>query len=139
MGRMIGLDLGTRTLGIAMSDSLGIIASGMETFHFFENDYGAALQRVADLVNQHQVKEIVLGLPLHMSGESGDGAQRSLSFAKEIESLLGIKPVMMDERWTTQLSKKRLLDADLSRKKRKQVIDKMAAVIILQNYLDQKR
>jgi len=139
MGRMIGLDLGTRTLGIAMSDALGIIATGIETFRFLDGHYDSALQRVAELVKLHQVQEIVLGLPLHMSGESGEGTQRSLAFAQQIEAQLGIKPVMLDERWTTQLAKQRLLDADLSRKKRKQVIDKMAAVVILQNYLDRKR
>ena len=138
--KTMGLDLGSRTIGIALSDPLKIIAQGLETFRFKDGDYESAIKRVVELVPIHQVDEIVLGLPLHMNGDFGDRAEICTNFKAELEKRLeNVKIVMRDERLTTVIANRRLLDADLSRKKRKQVIDKMAGVEILQNYLDERR
>lgn len=137
--RIIGLDLGTKTLGIAISDPLGIIATGIETFRFEEEDYEKAYERVAFYLKQYAIKQVVIGLPLHMSGEAGDKAKEAMAFKQELEKRFLVAVDLLDERWTTKLANSRLLEADISRKKRKKVIDKMAAVIILQNYLDSKK
>ncbi len=136
--RYLGLDLGTRTLGVAVSDLLGIIASGVETYHFKEEDYETALKHVGELIKQYDVSKIALGLPLHMNGDFGDSAKRSQDFADKIKNLYNVEVVLIDERWSTKQANASLLQADLSRKKRKQVIDKMAAVVILQTLLDMR-
>lgn len=139
MGKILGLDLGTRTIGIAISDSLELIASALETFRFREDDFESALKRVVEIVNEKKVYKIVLGYPKHMNGDIGDKALLCEEFRQKIIDELGIEVVLMDERWTTKLAQNRLLEFDLSRNKRKKIIDKMAAVVILQNYLDGNR
>ena len=122
MKKVLGLDLGSRTCGIAMSDILGMIAHGVETFRFKPDDY---------------IETIVLGLPKHMNGDIGERGQISIEFKKQLEEMIeGINVILIDERLTTVVAENQLLFADVSRKKRKQVIDKMAAVAILQGYLD---
>ena len=137
MNKIMGLDLGTVTCGIAMSDLLGMIATGLENYRFEQNDYETCANHVLDLVKQYDVKTIVLGLPKHMNGDIGERAQASIDFK---EMLLARKPdlniVLVDERITTKVAEQSLIFADVSRKKRKKVIDKMAAVNILQGYLD---
>ena len=137
MNKIMGLDLGTVTCGIAMSDLLGMIATGLENYRFEQNDYETCANHVLDLVKQYDVKTIVLGLPKHMNGDIGERAQASIDFK---ELLLARKPdlniVLVDERLTTKVAEQSLIFADVSRKKRKKVIDKMAAVNILQGYLD---
>lgn len=134
--RVLGLDLGSRTLGIAVSDEMGLIARGIETFRFRDDDYAAALNRVKEVCISQKVSIIVLGLPKHMSGEEGDRAKISNEFKKMIENEIGLQVVLLDERWTTTIAQNRLIEANVSRKKRKNIIDKMAAVVILQDYLD---
>ena len=136
--RVLGLDLGSRTLGIAISDALGIIATGVETYRFEDDRYDLALAKVIEIVKERKVEKIVLGYPKHMNGDIGDRAKICEEFKNSIENSIDIEVVLMDERWTTKLAESRLIAADVSRKKRKQVIDKMAAVVILQNYLDLK-
>ena len=136
--KVLGLDLGSRTLGIAISDALGIIATGVETFRFEDDRYDLALNRVIEIVKERKVTKIILGYPKHMNGDIGEKAKLCEDFKKQIEKSIDIEVVLVDERWTTVIATKRLLEADLSRKKRKQVIDKMAAVEILQSYLDRK-
>lgn len=136
--RVLGLDLGSKTIGIAISDSLGIIATGVETFRFDEERYDLALARVVEISKEKKVEKIVLGYPKHMNGDIGDRAKLCEEFKNMIEEATKIEVILMDERWTTKLAESRLLQADVSRKKRKKVIDKMAAVVILQNYLDSK-
>ena len=136
MGKILGLDLGTRTIGIAISDNLELIASAVETFRFRENDFDSALKRVEIIVKEKKVSKVVLGYPKHMNGDIGDKALLCEDFKKRIEDLLCIDVVLIDERWTTKLAQNRLLEFDLSRNKRKKIIDQMAAVVILQNYLD---
>lgn len=134
--KCLGLDLGEKTLGIAESDELGIIASGLENFRFEEKDYQKALERTLYYIDRDHIKEVALGLPLHMSGEESEHSLLAREFKKMIESeRKDVKVVLVDERWTTKQATRFLLEADLSRKKRKKVIDKMAAVVILETYL----
>ncbi len=138
MGRLIGLDLGTRTCGISLSDPLGIIASGYENYRFKENDFESALMHIKDICATMNIDKIVIGLPKHMNGDMGDKCDMVLAFKKRLEEETKLEVITVDERWTTVIANRRLLDADLSRKKRKEVIDKMAAVEILQGYLNRK-
>lgn len=136
IGKVMGLDLGEKTLGIAISDPLRIIANGIETFRFQELDLNSALERVKFYVQKEGIQEIALGLPLHMSGEESDHSKMCMKFKEMIEnSIPNVKVNMVDERWTTKQANRFLLEADLSRNKRKKVIDKMAAVIILETFL----
>ena len=138
MGKILGLDLGTRTIGIAISDSLEMIASAVETYRFREDDFDSALKRVVEISKERKVSKIVLGYPKHMNGDIGDKALLCEDFRNKLIDSLGLEVILIDERWTTELAQNRLLEFDLSRNKRKQIIDKMAAVVILQNYLDSK-
>ncbi len=139
MSKILGLDLGARTIGIAISDNLELIASAVETYRFKEEDYDSALNRVVDIVNEKKVSKIVLGYPKHMNGDVGDKAILCENFRGKLIEKLNLEVILIDERWTTKLAQNRLLEFDLSRNKRKKIIDKMAAVVILQNYLDSNR
>lgn len=139
MEKILGLDLGSRTCGIAMSDALGMIAHGVETFRFPDNQYKKAAIRVKELVEENHIHTIVLGLPKHMNGDIGERGEISLKFKERLEKMMDVEVIMMDERLTTVMAQNSLIFADVSRKKRKQVIDKMAAVQILQDYLDSQR
>ena len=136
--RYLGLDLGNRTLGVAVSDAMGIIATGVETYRFKENDFESALKRVEDIVKEKKVYKIILGYPKHMNGDVGDKALLCEDFKNKLVSLLNVEVILEDERWTTKLAQNRLLEFDLSRNKRKKVIDKMAAVVILETYLQMR-
>lgn len=137
VGRVLGLDLGEKTLGIALSDTLGMIANGIEIFRFPSYQIEDALERVKYFVNKEGIKEIALGLPLHMSGDESDHSRLCRKFKEMIENeIKGVQVFLVDERWTTKQSQRILIkEADLSRKKQKKVIDKMAAQIILETYL----
>lgn len=139
MNKILGLDLGSRTCGIAMSDILGMLAHGVETFRFKDNDYMACANYVKKLVSENDIHTIVLGLPKHMNGDIGERGEISIAFKKMLEDMIdGIEVILIDERLTTKVAESQLIFADVSRKKRKKVIDKMAAVEILQGYLDRK-
>ncbi len=139
MEKILGLDLGSRTCGIAMSDALGMIAHGVETYHFKENHYKSAVYHVKQIVEENNIHTIVLGLPKHMNGDLGERAQISIDFKERLEKMMDVEVVLVDERLTTVIAQNQLIFADVSRKKRKKVIDKMAAVQILQGYLDGQR
>ncbi len=136
--RVLGLDLGTKTLGIAISDATGLIATGIENFTFRPFDYEAAYKRLDEIIQKYGVEDIVIGMPYHMNGDAGKSVESVIKFKTILEERVGIIVHTMDERWTTKLATQYLLEADLSRNKRKKVIDKMSAVVILQNYLDMK-
>ncbi len=139
MNKVLGLDLGSRTCGIAMSDILGMLAHGVETFRFKDNDYTSCARHVKELVEQNDIHTIILGLPKHMNGDIGERGEISIAFKKMLEEMItGIEVILIDERLTTKVAESQLIFADVSRKKRKKVIDKMAAVEILQGYLDRK-
>ena len=128
MEKILGLDLGSRTCGVAISDTLGMLAHGVETYHFSENAYKKCAYHI-----------IVLGLPKHMNGDLGERAQISIDFKERLEKMMDVEVILEDERLTTVIATNNLIFGDVSRKKRKQVVDKMAAVEILQGYLDKIR
>ncbi len=137
--RYLGLDLGTRTLGVSISDITLTIASTLETIRFSESDYNALIEPLKKLIEEYQIEKIVLGLPKNMNNSIGDRAQTTLEFKKLIEESLEIEVVMQDERLSTVEATNYLLEADMSRKKRKKKVDAVAANIILQTYLDRER
>ncbi|WP_075982399.1 Holliday junction resolvase RuvX [Bacillus massilinigeriensis] len=134
--RIMGLDVGSKTVGIALSDELGWTAQGLETIRINEEENVFGFERIGQLINEYDVTKIVVGLPKNMNGTIGPRGEASQFYAKELERLYGLPTVLWDERLTTMAAERVLLEADVSRKKRKKVIDKMAAAIILQGYLD---
>lgn len=137
--RYLGLDLGTRTLGISISDITHTIASTLETIRFKEGEYCALIEPLKKYIEEYQIEKIVLGLPKNMNNSIGDRAQTTLEFKDMIVEKLGIEVVMQDERLSTVEATNYLLEADMSRKKRKKKVDAVAANIILQTYLDRER
>ena len=138
MEKIVGLDLGSVTCGVAVSDLMGIIATGVKTIRFDSEDYEMALDLVLEEMSALKSKTAVLGLPKHMNGDVGIRGEISLEFKKMLEEN-GIKVILWDERLTTVSAERMLIGANVSRGKRKKVIDKMAAVTILQDYLDSKK
>lgn len=136
--RALGLDLGSKTIGVALSDLSKLIASTLTTIYFEEDNYEAGLSELLKLLETVEVDEIVLGLPKHMNGDIGERGQISLSFKVRIEEETGLPVILWDERLSTQAATRTLIAADVSRKKRKKVVDQMAAVLILQGYLDSR-
>lgn len=134
--RVIGLDLGNRTVGIALSDYLGIIANPVGTFRFEEQDLDSALEQVVAVIKENQVEKIVLGLPKNMNGTIGPQAEYCLKFKEMLEEATKLEVIMIDERLTSRQADVIMLKADMSRQKRKKNVDKLAATIILQTYLD---
>lgn len=134
--RVMGIDYGDRNIGIAISDAFQWTAQGLEVVE--KRRDSREIDRIAHLVREHEVSEAVLGLPKNMNGSIGPRGEISIAFAELLKEKLGIPVHLWDERLTTVAAEKLLVDADVSRKKRKAVIDKMAATIILQNYLDSK-
>lgn len=137
MKRSMGLDVGTRTIGVAMSDLLGMIAGGVETIRRTTEEKDFA--RIGELIEEHEVDTIVVGYPKNMNGTIGERGLASEAFAEELRRRFGVKVVLWDERLSTVAAENVLIDADLRRKKRRKIIDMMAAVVILQNYLDSRR
>ncbi|MCI5774793.1 MAG: Holliday junction resolvase RuvX [Erysipelotrichaceae bacterium] len=134
--RVLGLDLGSVTCGVAISDPLGMIARSVETIRFADEQNDEAIPRIKAICQEQGVEKIVLGLPKHMNGDIGIRANIALAFKEKLESAIGLEVIMIDERMTTMAANRILLAGDVSRKKRKKVIDQMAAVQILQSYLD---
>ncbi len=137
--RHIGLDLGTKTLGIAISDKSGTIASGYKTIRFNEHNYEEILKPLRDIVIENDIEKIVLGFPKNMNNTIGPRALKTIEFKELLEGYIDKEIILEDERWTTKQSNKLLIEADLSRKKRKKTVDKIAATVILQSYLDKKK
>lgn len=139
--RLLGLDVGSKTVGVAISDELGITAQKLETIQIDESKYNFGMRPLKKLVRQYDVDGFVLGLPKNMDGTSGASVARSKAYGKRLEDKFGLPVHYSDERLTTIESRRVLVeDAGIhDRKKRKQVIDQMAAVLILQNYLDLHR
>lgn len=136
--KKMALDVGTKTIGVAVSDALGWTAQGLTTIHWDERDYSTAKDALAKIIDEHSISEIIVGLPKHMNGSIGDRGEASQAFAAHLEKEFGINTILWDERLSTMAAERVLLEADVSRGKRKKVIDKMAAVMILQGYLDSK-
>ena len=137
--RIMGLDYGSKTVGVAISDPLGITAQGIETiFRKDENKLRRTCARIEELISEYEVGQIVLGLPKHMNNDIGDRARRSMEFGEMLRRRTGLEVVMWDERLTTVEAERTLIENKVRREDRKKYIDKIAAVFILQGYLDYK-
>lgn len=134
--RIMSLDLGEVRIGIALSDIMWIIASGLETYT--RKGIDQDVNHIAELVKLHNVGKIVLGLPINMDGTKGERVEKTYAFAEELKKVIDCEIDYMDERLTTVTAERVLIDGNVRREKRKQVIDKLAATIILQSYLDCK-
>lgn len=136
--RIMGLDVGSKTVGVAISDALGWTAQGIETVKIDEANDEFGIERIAELVKEYAVTEFVVGFPKNMNNTVGPRGEASENYKKLLEETFSLPVKLWDERLTTMAAERMLIEADVSRKKRKQVIDKMAAVLILQGYLDSK-
>lgn len=135
--RILGLDYGSKTVGVAVSDSLGLIAQPLETVtRKDENKLRQTLARIEELAKEYQAEKLVLGLPKNMNNTMGDRAEKSLEFQAMLQRRTGLEVVMWDERLTTVEANRTLMDSGVRRENRKEVIDKVAAAFILQGYLD---
>ncbi len=139
MEKTIGLDLGSRTCGVALSDALGMIATPVKTIRFEEDDYDTALDEVEALIDANNVTKVILGLPKHMNGDVGVRGQISIKFKQFLEEERDVEVILWDERLTTVSAQKSMIASNMNRRKRHQMVDTMAAVIILQSYLDSQK
>ena len=130
----MSLDVGSRTIGIACSDALLMTAQGIETIRrtSLEKDFN----RLQELIAEYEVHELVVGMPKNMNGTKGERAEKTEEFVEKMKEVIDLPVSYWDERLSTVMAERQLIAADVIRKKRKSVIDKMAAVVILQGYLD---
>ncbi|WP_124058933.1 Holliday junction resolvase RuvX [Vaginisenegalia massiliensis] len=138
--RSMGLDVGSRTVGVAVSDLMGWTAQGLETVRINEDEGDFGIDRIFQLIEEYDVSTVVIGFPKNMNNSVGPRAEAAMAYGDQLKSRReDLNIVYIDERLTTSQAERMLIsEANVSRKKRKQVIDKLAAVIILQNYLDQQ-
>ncbi len=136
--RCIGLDLGSRTLGVSMSDPSGMIATSFKVIRHNE-EYEKLIGEVKAIVEEYKVEKIILGFPKNMNGTIGPKGELSYKFKEMLEKSIGIEVILMDERLSTVEATNILIKGDISREKRKKVVDSLAATIILQSYLDSKK
>lgn len=137
--RIIGLDVGSKTVGVALSDELGWTAQGLETIRINEEEKMFGFEEIGKIIKEYDVSKIVVGLPKNMNGTIGPRGEASQFYGKELEKMFSLPVIFWDERLTTMAAERVLLEADVSRKKRKKVIDKMAAALILQGFLDSQK
>lgn len=135
--RILALDVGEKRIGLAVSDPLGITAQGLEVLT--RKDRAADLKRLLEVAREWRVQQVVVGLPRHMDGRLGHAAPAILELAQALAEALGVELIPWEERLTTVEAERVLLQADVSRRRRRQVIDQLAAVLILQNYLDHRQ
>lgn len=136
--RCLGLDLGSKTLGVATSDATNTIATSLKTIFFEEDNYQSLIEPLKQIIKEYNITKIILGLPKNMNNSLGTRAEISIEFKKILEDNFGIEVILEDERLTTVISNNIMIKADLSRKKRKKKVDSIAAQLILQSYLDKK-
>jgi putative holliday junction resolvase len=134
--RILGLDLGAKRIGIAVSDPLGITAQGLEVWN--RRGLQADLDHILQVGRDYAVHQLVVGLPRHMDGRLGDAAPEITEFAGALGEALGAAVIFWDERLTTAAAERVLIQADVSRRRRRQVVDQLAAVLILQSFLDHR-
>ncbi|MBW3111924.1 MULTISPECIES: Holliday junction resolvase RuvX [Bacillaceae] len=137
--RVMGLDVGSKTVGVAISDELGWTAQGIETIKIDEDHGVFRMDRIKELAEEYQVGTVVVGLPKNMNNTIGPRGEASKAYGELIQQELSLPIKYWDERLSTMAAERVLLEADVSRKKRKKVIDKMAAMMILQGYLDSQK
>ena len=133
--RAMGLDIGSVTVGVSLSDGLKMIASSYTVIRY-EQENEELFRKIVDIIKEEEVDEVIVGMPYHMNGDFSVGCERSRRFIEGIKKLIDIKIVEIDERMSTVSAQNALLTFDVSRKNRKQVVDKVAATVILQSYLD---
>ena len=135
--RVLGLDYGSKTVGVAVTDPLGLTAQRVETiWRKQENKLRRTLARIEELVKEYQAERIVIGLPRNMNYTMGERAEKSLEFGEMVEKRTGLPVIMWDERLTTREAERALMEAGVRRENRKDYLDSVAAVLILQGYLD---
>ncbi|SKA04545.1 Holliday junction resolvase RuvX [Selenihalanaerobacter shriftii] len=132
--RILGLDLGDKRIGVAVSDALGLTAQGKKVIKNTSLD--DVITELKSLIEEYTIDKIVVGLPKNMNGTLGPRAEKTLVFIDSLKEKIDLPIITWDERLSTAAAERTLIEADISRRKRKKVIDKMAAVVILQNYLD---
>ncbi len=137
--RFLGLDLGTKTLGVSISDKTNTIATPLQTIHFQVEDYKQAILELKKIVVEKQITALVLGLPKNMNNSLGDAAKRSLKFQKLLQEEINLPIYFVDERLTTVEAEKILITTDKTRKQRKKVIDNVASSLILETFLKKER
>ncbi|MCT4661967.1 MAG: Holliday junction resolvase RuvX [Tissierellales bacterium] len=136
MIRYIGLDVGNRTIGVAISDLLGMTAQGITTIK--RKSWDKDFQALREIIEEYGVQKAVVGLPKNMNNTLGPQGEKTIKFAEKFEKVFGLEIIYQDERMTSIAAERTLISADVSRKKRKEVIDKLAAVHILQTFLDRQ-
>lgn len=134
--RVLGLDVGEKTVGVAVSDPLGLTAQGVEVIR--RSTIQQDLQRLTELVNKYQVEQIIVGMPRRTDGSYGPEAEKVREFAQQLAETISVPIEFWDERFSTAAAERILLEGDVSRTKRRKVVDKVAASVILQGYLDRK-
>ena len=137
--KYLGLDLGTKSLGIAISDVTKTIASTYKTIYFAEDDYDEAIKELSSIIEEESIEKIVLGFPKNMNNSVGFRGEATLKFKEMLEKKIDIEVVLQDERLSTKEASSYMIEADISRKKRKKKIDSLAASIILQTYLNKRK
>ncbi|MBS4176247.1 Holliday junction resolvase RuvX [Lederbergia citrea] len=137
--RIMGLDVGSKTVGVAVSDEMGWTAQGIETIAINEDKKRFGFERIGEIIKEYKVERIIVGLPKNMNNTIGPRGEASKVFAQNLEEAFQLPVMLWDERLSTMAAERVLLEADVSRKKRKKVIDKMAAMMILQGYLDSQQ
>lgn len=135
--KKLGLDLGSKTCGVAISDGLNLYAHPFTTLYYEEGDYEGLLEQIESILSEERISGIALGFPKMMNNDVGERAQISEDFKLLLEERFALPVVLIDERLTSVFASRQLIEQDVSRKKRKKVIDQLAAVHILQTYLDQ--
>lgn len=134
--RILGLDIGDKTIGVAVSDEMGWTAQGLKTL--IRKGFNEELSSIKEIIEEYGVKEILVGLPKNMNGSIGPQGKKVITFVERLKTALSLPVLLWDERLSTVRAEKVLLEADMSRKKRKGLKDKLAAQFILQGYLDRK-
>ncbi len=137
--RYLGIDLGSKTVGLAMSDTTLTIASTYKTIFFKDEDYNSTINEIKDIIKEYNITKIILGLPKNMNNTLGERAEITLKYKELLEESTDLPVIMFDERLTSVISNSILIEADMSRKKRKKKVDSIAAQIILQDYLNKEK
>lgn len=137
--RYLGIDLGSKTVGLAMSDTTLTIASTYKTIFFKDEDYNSTINEIKDIIKENNITKIILGLPKNMNNTLGERAEITLKYKELLEKSTSLPVIMFDERLTSVISNSILIEADMSRKKRKKKVDSIAAQIILQDYLNKEK
>ena len=137
--RYLGIDLGSKTIGLAMSDPTFKIATSYKTIFFKDEDYASTIDEIKNIVKEYGVSKIILGLPKNMNNTLGERALITMKYKELLENNLNIPVIMYDERLTSVISNSILIEADISRKKRKKSVDSIAAQVILQDYLNKEK